>query len=136
MSAPDPEELGLLAGATGIDEALLEKDWFVVQTLAAIARTEGLRDQFVFAGGTGLSKAFGLIQRFSEDIDFRVVTTPDRARGERRVIRNRMIEVVRGAGSRWRIWKIYAIRPGPSSKWPTSTDMPISGWLIQTGPVS
>ncbi|WP_410492559.1 nucleotidyl transferase AbiEii/AbiGii toxin family protein [Chitinophaga sp. YR573] len=28
----------------------------------------------MFTGGTALSKAHGLIQRFSEDIDFRIIT--------------------------------------------------------------
>jgi predicted nucleotidyltransferase component of viral defense system len=30
--------------------------------------------QVIFTGGTALSKAYGLIQRFSEDVDFRVIT--------------------------------------------------------------
>ncbi len=53
--------------------ALVEKDWFVVQALQAIAgiETDGLT--LVFGGGTALGRAFGLLQRMSEDIDLRVV---------------------------------------------------------------
>jgi Nucleotidyl transferase AbiEii toxin, Type IV TA system len=40
---------------------------------AATAPLEGV-DEFVFKGGTSLSKAYGIIERFSEDIDLLVIT--------------------------------------------------------------
>jgi hypothetical protein len=46
----------------------IEKDWWVVQTLSALFSTE-YADKIIFKGGTSLSKAWGLIERFSEDID-------------------------------------------------------------------
>jgi hypothetical protein len=46
----------------------IEKDWWVVQTLAVIFSTE-YADKLVFKGGTSLSKAWNLIERLSEDID-------------------------------------------------------------------
>jgi len=46
----------------------IEKDWWVVQTLRLIFETD-CADSLVFKGGTSLSKAWGLINRFSEDID-------------------------------------------------------------------
>lgn len=46
----------------------IEKDWWVVQTLRLIYEMEAGR-HLLFKGGTSLSKAWGLIDRFSEDID-------------------------------------------------------------------
>ena len=46
----------------------IEKDWWVVHTLFAIFSTE-YADKLIFKGGTSLSKAWNLIERFSEDID-------------------------------------------------------------------
>lgn len=48
--------------------AAVEKDWWVVKTLDMIFQTE-IAHQTVFKGGTSLSKAWKLIDRFSEDID-------------------------------------------------------------------
>ncbi len=49
----------------------VEKDWWVVQTLAILFEME-VGQHMVFKGGTSLSKAWGLIDRFSEDIDLAV----------------------------------------------------------------
>jgi hypothetical protein len=46
----------------------IEKDWWVVQALRLIFEME-MWDSLVFKGGTSLSKAWGIIERFSEDID-------------------------------------------------------------------
>ncbi len=51
----------------GLREAIIEKDYFVTETLRLIERAAGAR--VIFKGGTSLSKGWGLIQRFSEDID-------------------------------------------------------------------
>jgi predicted nucleotidyltransferase component of viral defense system len=48
--------------------AAVEKDWWVVRTLEMIFQTD-IAQQTVFKGGTSLSKAWKLIDRFSEDID-------------------------------------------------------------------
>jgi nucleotidyltransferase AbiEii toxin of type IV toxin-antitoxin system len=49
--------------------ALVEKDWHVVQALAAIAAADTVPLRLVFGGGTALSRAHRLIRRRSEDID-------------------------------------------------------------------
>jgi hypothetical protein len=49
----------------------IEKDYYVVMMLKNIA-SSNMRDYFSFKGGTSLSKAFGIIKRFSEDVDIRV----------------------------------------------------------------
>ncbi len=46
----------------------VEKDWWVVQTLRIIFEMD-FSKYILFKGGTSLSKAWGLIDRFSEDID-------------------------------------------------------------------
>ena len=47
---------------------VVEKDWWVVHTLAVIYTMDCV-GSIVFNGGTSLSKGWNLIQRFSEDID-------------------------------------------------------------------
>lgn len=51
-----------------IFEYILEKDYWVTMLLKKIAEFE-YNNFLVFKGGTSLSKGFGLITRFSEDID-------------------------------------------------------------------
>ena len=46
----------------------IEKDWWVVRTIELIFKSS-ISESTVFKGGTSLSKAWGLIDRFSEDID-------------------------------------------------------------------
>jgi len=49
--------------------AIVEKDFWVCWTLGRLFASEDLRSKLMFKGGTSLSKVFGLIERFSEDID-------------------------------------------------------------------
>ena len=59
-----------VAERTGIPASHIEKDFWVTEVLrgaAAMATASNL--EIVFKGGTSLSKAFGLIERFSEDVD-------------------------------------------------------------------
>jgi len=49
--------------------AILEKDCWVCLTLDALFSLPGIGEHLVFKGGTSLSKVFGLIDRFSEDVD-------------------------------------------------------------------
>jgi len=49
----------------------VEKDWWVVQTLTILFELE-IGKHLVFKGGTSLSKSWGIIERFSEDIDLAV----------------------------------------------------------------
>jgi predicted nucleotidyltransferase component of viral defense system len=51
----------------GLREAIIEKDYFVTETLRIIEQEAG--SKVIFKGGTSLSKGWNLIQRFSEDID-------------------------------------------------------------------
>ena len=62
------DALTVAAGRIGRPAYLLEKDVWVVQTLK-ILFSAAFGDDLVFKGGTSLSKAYGVIRRFSEDID-------------------------------------------------------------------
>jgi len=46
----------------------VEKDWWVVKTLSLVFQLS-FAHALVFKGGTSPSKGWGLINRFSEDID-------------------------------------------------------------------
>ena len=52
----------------GLPIYAVEKDWWVVQTLDIIFQLD-MAQHLLFKGGTSLSKAWNLINRFSEDID-------------------------------------------------------------------
>ncbi|EMW3559213.1 nucleotidyl transferase AbiEii/AbiGii toxin family protein [Proteus mirabilis] len=51
-----------------IPEVYVEKDYWVTHVLLQLSLSE-FRNDFIFKGGTALSKVFGLIKRFSEDVD-------------------------------------------------------------------
>ncbi len=55
----------------GITTTAVEKDYWVTQALRVLA--DEFPDDFVFKGGTSLSKGYGLIERFSEDIDLLII---------------------------------------------------------------
>lgn len=52
-----------------LSPVLLEKDFWVSWLLGLLFREPAWAGQLVFKGGTSLSKVFGVIDRFSEDID-------------------------------------------------------------------
>lgn len=60
-----------IAENTGIASFAVEKDWWVVQVLAIIFEMS-VSKHLVFKGGTSLSKAWNLIDRFSEDVDLAI----------------------------------------------------------------
>lgn len=62
------EALSVAADQSGRPAHLLEKDVWVVWALAALYGSP-LGEHLVFKGGTSLSKAYGVIRRFSEDVD-------------------------------------------------------------------
>ena len=60
------------AGRMGLAPLIVEKDFWVCWALGRIFEVEAVAPHVVFKGGTSLSKVFGAIQRFSEDIDLAV----------------------------------------------------------------
>ena len=59
-------ELGL-----GISEFALEKDFMVTDALTQIIKINNPDFDLIFCGGTCLSKAYGLLERVSEDVDIK-----------------------------------------------------------------
>ena len=57
------------ADKTGLTTAIIEKDFLVCWTLDYLFHRCKWKDNLAFKGGTSLSKAFHLIERFSEDLD-------------------------------------------------------------------
>ena len=81
--------------------ALVEKDFYVVRALAAIAAVERgeLHVRLVFGGGTALSRAHRLVRRMSEDIDLRIMVDDNRpGRGTLRRLRARITEAFLARG--------------------------------------
>jgi hypothetical protein len=56
------------AARRGLAPVIVEKDFWVCWLLSILFQSS-FRDAIVFKGGTSLSKVFGVINRFSEDID-------------------------------------------------------------------
>lgn len=84
-----------VAGTLATDEGLVEKDWHVVRAIGVIASLDQEGSKAVFSGGTSLSKGWGLIKRFSEDIDFKVAMraadSGASGRKQRRAYRERVL---------------------------------------------
>ena len=78
--------------------ALVEKDWYVVKALAAIAGIQSAPFQFVFGGGTALSRAHRLTHRMSEDIDLKIVSGHKPSRAELRRLRGKVTSALLEAG--------------------------------------
>lgn len=78
------------ADELGIDVALVEKDYWAIEALRAVAAgfvvsgsSGTVTYRPVFKGGTSLSKVHGLIHRFSEDIDLLVPVAGDLSNNQR-----------------------------------------------------
>ena len=70
----DPEFkqiLSIVASNKSIDIALIEKDYWIMHALYSLHQ-QGI--EFELKGGTSLSKGYGIINRFSEDIDIHIRT--------------------------------------------------------------
>ena len=82
-------------------EGLIEKDWHVVRALGVLAALDHGEVRPVFSGGTSLSIGWGLIKRFSEDVDFKVAMpeAPSRSKGEaqRRAYKRKVLDALVGA---------------------------------------
>jgi hypothetical protein len=74
LSQPD-QKLGYQNGALTLktEAVILEKDFWVSWLLGVLFTLPEIAPHLVFKGGTSLSKVFGVIDRFSEDIDLCLV---------------------------------------------------------------
>lgn len=63
--------LAIVSSNLGIDITLVEKDYWIMHALYSLNQQN---IEFELKGGTSLSKGYGLIHRFSEDIDIHIKT--------------------------------------------------------------
>ena len=77
IKIPEKERADILnsvATTTGLPNVAIEKDWWVTMVLHALFSCE-CAPHILFKGGTSLSKAWNIIERFSEDIDIAIDRT-------------------------------------------------------------
>ena len=95
--SPDKTVIQDISLELGVDPSFIEKDWFAVQLLVLISELQSSKDvKTVFSGGTSLSKGYGLIKRFSEDLDF-ILILPEGitlSAGKRRSFRKEMVSAI------------------------------------------
>lgn len=87
-----------VAGALRTDPALIEKDWHVVRAIGVIATLDATQVRPVFSGGTSLAKGWGILKRFSEDIDFKVAMPGGGKRAARSRYRDHVFDALAKAG--------------------------------------
>lgn len=75
-----------VSAVKGIDAAIVEKDYFVTLFLKELSHRI---PNIIFKGGTSLSKCFGLIERFSEDVDLNLISNKSNSptESERKVLK-------------------------------------------------
>ncbi|MDR0831444.1 MAG: nucleotidyl transferase AbiEii/AbiGii toxin family protein [Bacillales bacterium] len=78
-----------------IDEAIIEKDYYVTLFLKHLSRVEPL---LIFKGGTCLSKCYKLIKRFSEDIDINLESVRSLTQSRRKMLRDHIVETTAELG--------------------------------------
>ena len=99
--SPSQDLLEAVATELAVDPSFVEKDWHATQIIAGIAARGPAEPALVFSGGTSLSKGYGLIKRFSEDLDFRLLLPSSGIdREARRNYRATVISAIR-ADSAW-----------------------------------
>lgn len=70
-------------GLTSLPPGIFEKDLLITEVLRAMAAADCDGIGLIFCGGTCLSKAHGLIDRMSEDIDFKLIVPGGLSRSAR-----------------------------------------------------
>jgi predicted nucleotidyltransferase component of viral defense system len=69
----------------------LEKDYFILNAISLIQAVSASLDfQLVFCGGTCLAKAYGILHRMSEDVDFKLIPTQATAQLSKTALRRKL----------------------------------------------
>jgi predicted nucleotidyltransferase component of viral defense system len=98
----NPALIEAIAAELVVDASLVEKDWYAMRIIAAVATVKHPNMHLVFSGGTSLAKGYGLIQRFSEDIDFKVAMPKEGLnRSEYRAYREQIVKAIRAGSNEW-----------------------------------
>ena len=93
---PAPELIEAIATDLGVDPSFVEKDWHAIRLVATVVNVQQGNLIPVFSGGTSLSKAYRLVRRFSEDLDFKILLPHGGiARPARRDYRTAVVEAIR-----------------------------------------
>jgi len=87
------ELVEITAETIGLPQVYVEKDYWVTKALKHLSEYPHF-DEVVFKGGTSLSKAYRLIDRFSEDIDL-AIFAGEKSNGARK----RLLKSIEGATS-------------------------------------
>lgn len=66
------EAIRTTANDLGMAQEFVEKDYWICQILQCLSR-HPMSDRIVWKGGTSLSKGYGLVKRFSSDVDFAIL---------------------------------------------------------------
>lgn len=94
------QAINATAAETGLNQQFVEKDYWVTTILRIVVAE--LPGKTIFKGGTSLSKGWGLIERFSEDIDLFV----DPAKFDPRLGKNGVTRVLKALRDK------VAVHPG------------------------
>ena len=81
------ELVAAAAERIGLPEIYVEKDYWVTKALKHLSESNYAKDA-VFKGGTSLSKAYRLIDRFSEDIDLAIFAGDRSRNAQKKLIKN------------------------------------------------
>ncbi len=109
MSPQEKELIEAIDADLGVSESFVEKDWHAMRFVAVLANVK--YDNFipVFSGGTSLSKGYGLIKRFSEDLDFKIfLSSGIETRGKRRKYREYIVQAIKNADTEWTLEKVHS----------------------------
>lgn len=68
-----PAEIAKMAHRLGVGDRVIEKDYVLSWLLVAVAESD-LQDRLAFKGGTAIKRCYYPDYRFSEDLDFALVT--------------------------------------------------------------
>ncbi|MBK9247121.1 MAG: nucleotidyl transferase AbiEii/AbiGii toxin family protein [Ignavibacteria bacterium] len=79
------ETLRAASQHSGINLVFVEKDYWITFVLSQLAKST-YAEQCVFKGGTSLSKGYGLINRFSEDVDIAIIDERSKSGNEVKAI--------------------------------------------------
>ncbi|AGF53529.1 slr5102 (plasmid) [Synechocystis sp. PCC 6803] len=115
------EIIQAIAAEFVVDECFIEKDWYAMRIIGVLSQIQDPTFQLVFSGGTSLSKGFGLIQRFSEDLDFKVKIinnhppSKNRQQKQRKAFRDKILENLEQYQTDWQV-DLNALQKGNESK--------------------
>jgi len=84
----------------GLPAFAIEKDAWVTLVLRMLFTSE-LRTHIVFKGGTSLSKAYNIIERFSEDIDLVVDRTYLGFEEDYEIVNNNLLNKIRRSSTKF-----------------------------------